>query len=303
MEKIRGIVTRYQSGFYTLQTEHGEEITAHLRGRLKRGPKTGDLVAVGDWVLVSQQPDGSGMIEEIEERRSKLSRLAPTARGEYEQILIANLDQALFIFACADPEPRLRMLDRFLIIAEQQHIPAVIVANKIDLVGGQKGAKNIFGHYADLGYKLIYTSAESGKGLKELKALLAGKVSIFTGPSGVGKSSLLNEIQPDLGLRVSEVSETTGKGKHTTTVREMFPLEGGGFVADTPGLKSLGLWDIEPEELDGYFPEIAPLVWQCEYSDCTHIDQPGCAVFAAVQNGTVHPERYESYVRLVTSGE
>lgn len=292
---LRGIVVRSQSGFFTLDTSEGE-VVARLRGRLKQGRKTGDLIAVGDWVKVAILDD-TAMIEEIEERASKLHRMAPTARGEYEQIIIANLDQAILTFSCADPEPRLRMLDRFLIITEEQEVPAVIVANKTDLVGwGQE--RQIFGHYTKLGYQVIYTSVKQRQGIRKLRKLLQGKISVFVGPSGVGKSSLLNEVQQDLGLQVRTVSEATGKGRHTTVVREMFRLDKGGYVADTPGLKALALWDIEPEELDGYFPEIAERVADCKFSSCTHVDEPGCAVVEAVERGEIHPERYESYLRL-----
>jgi len=293
---VRGIVIRSQSGFFTLDTDEGE-VVARLRGRLKRGPKTGDLIAVGDRVQVSIIDEDTAMIEEVEERDRKLHRMAPTARGEYEQIIIANPDQAVLTFSCADPEPRLRMLDRFLIITEEQGIPALIVANKVDLVGRAQ-ARKIFGHYTTLGYNVLYTSVKKGLGIRKLHKLLIGKLSVFAGPSGVGKSSLLNAVQPDLGLYVRSVSEATGKGRHTTVVRQMFPLEGGGYVADTPGLKALALWDIEPEELDGYFPEIAERVADCQFSSCTHVDEPGCAVVLAVESGEIHPERYESYLRL-----
>ncbi len=293
----RGLVIRSQSGFYTVHPEEGDEVVCRLRGKLKRGPRRGDIVAVGDWVRFRRLPDGSGLIEAVEPRTRKLSRLAPTPRGEYEQIIIANPDQAVFVFACAQPEPRLRMLDRFLVISEKQEIPALIVANKVDLVGRAR-AEEIFGHYAQIGYPVIYTSAATGEGIPELRAQLQGKVSVFAGPSGVGKSSLLNAVQPGLGLAVREISKATGKGRHTTVVRQMFPLEGGGWVADTPGLKALSLWDIEPEELDGYFPEFRALVPLCQFSDCTHIHEPGCAIRQAVAEGRIHPERYASYVRM-----
>ncbi len=296
METVHGIVVRSQAGFFTVDTDKGQ-VVAHLRGRLKQGGRTGDLIAVGDEVQVSIQQDDTGMIEEVEERHSKLSRLAPTERGEYEQIIIANPDQAVLTFSCADPPPNLRMLDRFLIIAEEQGIPSIIVANKIDLVG-RREAKKMFGHYRKLNYPLIYTSAKKKSGIRKLRKHLKGKLSVLAGPSGAGKSSLLNAVQPELGLQVREVSQATGKGRHTTVVRAMFPLKRGGYVADTPGLKALALWDIEPEELDGYFPEIAPLVPKCQYSDCTHYDEPDCAVRTAVENGRVHPERYESYLRI-----
>ena len=296
MDTIRGIVVRLQAGFFTIDTDQGQ-IVARLRGRLKKGKRTGDLIAVGDWVRVSIQENEDAMIEEIEERNSKLSRMAPTPRGEYEQIIIANPDQVILTFSCADPTPKMRMLDRFLIITEAQNIPTVIVANKTDLVG-LRNAMKLFGHYPKLGYPLIYTSAKRGKGIQKLRRHLKGKISVFTGPSGAGKSSLLNAIQPGLGLEVREVSQATGKGRHATVVRAMFPLNQGGYVVDTPGLKALALWDIEPEELDGYFIEMAPLVAECQYSDCTHYEEPNCAVRAAVEQGKIHPERYESYLRL-----
>ncbi len=290
----RGLIVRAQSGFFTVETGLGPVI-CQLRGRLKRGKATGDIAALGDWVQITVLPDGSGVIEEIEERKQAIVRLDPRPQGEYQQVLLANPDQAVLVFACAQPSPRLRMLDRFLVIAEKQRIPAIIVANKIDLTGKKK-AREIFNLYKPLGYLLIYTSAKTGEGVKELGKHLKGRISAMAGPSGVGKSSLLNAIQPGLGLAVDEVS-AVNKGKHTTVVRQLFPIEGG-YVADTPGWKSLALWDTEPEELDAYFPEIARLVAECQFSDCTHSHEPGCAVRAALKKGKVRPERYESYLRL-----
>ena len=268
-----------------------------MRGRLKQGRKTGDIIAVGDWVSISILDDGSGMIEEIQERRSMISRMAPTARGEYQQILIANPDQAVFVFACTDPDPRLRMLDRFLIVAEKAEIPALIVFNKVDLIGWRY-ARKWYGHYKNIGYQMLFTSAATGRGVNALHKRLSGKVSVLAGPSGAGKSSLLNAVQPELGLSARDVSKVTRKGRHTTVVREMFPLEAGGYVADTPGLKAMALWDIEPEEVDGYFPELRDLVADCKFSNCMHLHEPGCAVKEAVEKGHVHDERYQSYIRL-----
>ena len=188
-------------------------------------------------------------------RAACFSRLAPTPQGEYQQVLIANPDQVVLVFACTQPAPHLGMLDRFLVIAERQGIPALIVANKVDLLG-QAGAEQLFGHYQALGYDLLYASAQAQTGISELGQRLEGKLSLFTGPSGVGKTSLLNALRPGLGLEVRNISQATSKGRHTTVVRELFPLPGGGYVADTPGLKALAFWDIEPEELDGYFPEM-----------------------------------------------
>lgn len=237
------------------------------------------------------------MIAEIEPRQRMLVRSAPTPRGEYQQIIIANPDQAVFVFSCAKPAPHLGMLDRFLVIAEKQAIPALIVANKVDLVGMEK-ARDLFDHYLPLEYPLVYTSVREHRGIEAVQEYLHGKISVLVGPSGVGKSSLLNAFQPGLGLAIREVSAFTSKGKHTTVVRQMFPLAGGGYVADTPGLKALALWDIAPEELDGYFPELRSLVANCQFSDCTHVCEPGCAVRAAVTQGKVHPARYEAYLRM-----
>jgi ribosome biogenesis GTPase len=189
------------------------------------------------------------------------------------------------------------MLDRFLVIAEKQRLPAVIVANKIDLTGRKQG-EALFGHYPALGYPVIYASARKRVGIAALRKQLTGRISCLAGPSGVGKSSLLNAVQSGLGQVVREVSSGMSKGRHTTVVRELFALDAGGYVADTPGLRSLALWDTTPEELDGYFPELAPLVAHCQFNDCTHVQEPGCAVRAAVDRGRVHPARYESYLRL-----
>lgn len=276
-------------------------MVSRLRGRLKRGPRLGDVAALGDWVQVSQLGPGKGMIEGVEPRQRMLSRMAPTPSGEYQQIIIANPDQAVFVFACQQPEPRFGMLDRFLVIAEKQVIPAMVVANKVDLVS-REAAQDLFERYTAVGYPVVYTSAKTMVGIDDLSEQLAGKVSVFAGPSGVGKSSLLNVILPGLNLREREVSQATSKGRHTTVVREMFPLAEGGYIADTPGLKALALWDMEAEELDGYFPELRERVAGCMFNDCTHTHEPGCAVLQALAEGEIHPERYQSYVRM-RSGE
>ena len=254
-------------------------------------------MAVGDRVKISLLPDHTGMIEEIMPRERALIRMDPTPKGEYQQVLLANPSQILLVFACTDPEPHLRMLDRFLVICEKQRIPTRIIANKVDLVGEEQ-AREIFHVYPAIGYSVIFTSVKWNLGIDSMHEILVGHSTGLAGPSGVGKSSLLNAIQPKLGLAVREISEATSKGRHTTVVREMFPLNEGGFVVDLPGLKSLALWDTEPEELDGYFPELRDLVSSCYYNDCTHQHEPDCAVKAAVEEGRVFRERYESYLRL-----
>jgi len=297
---IQGRVMSLQSGFYHVYLEDNREVVCHPRGRLKqrrRDEIRGDIIAMGDLVQVSMQSDGTGAIEKVLPRKQALIRSAPDARGEYKQVLLANPDQIVMVFSCAQPEPHLRMLDRFLVICEQQGIDVLIAANKVDLVG-EEAAHILFGMYEQIGYKVVYTSSIMGLGVDTLRDHLQGRLSGLVGPSGVGKSSLLNAIQPSLGLAIRNVSESTSKGMHTTVVRRLFPLDVGGFVADLPGIRMLSLWDIEPEELDGYFPELSTRVADCQFSDCSHVNEPGCAIKAAVTNGEIHYERYESYLRM-----
>ena len=289
-----GLITKAQSGFFTVETRQGF-VVCQLRGKLKQGRALGDIAAVGDHVRITVSKDGSGAIEEVEPRKRAIVRLDPRPQGEYQQILLANPDQAVFVFACANPDPRLKMLDRYLVIAEKQKVPIVIVANKIDLVDDPK---KIFGVYESIGYRVLYTSTKLNAGIDEFKQMLTGKISALAGPSGVGKSSLLNRIQPGLGLAVNEISTVMNKGKHTTVTRQLFPLQGGGYVGDTPGWKSLALWDTEPEEIDAYFPELRELVRHCQFSDCTHTHEPDCAVRRALAEGKIHQQRYDSYLRL-----
>ncbi len=301
---LPGLITKSQSGFFRVHTGGGD-FTCRLRGKLKQRRQATDLAAIGDRVEVSLQPDGTGMIETVAPRTRVLSRRAPgrggrgstRAEDSTEQVMVANPDQVVLVFACAQPAPHLRMLDRFLVVAEVNALPALICANKLDLATPE-AARGLFDLYRRLGYPVRYTSARSGEGVPALHEALRGKLSVLAGPSGVGKSSLLNALQPGLGLQARAVSEATFKGRHTTVYSELLPLEGGGYVADTPGIRSLGLWDVEPEELDAYFVDIKPYVGQCEFGDCTHLSEPGCAVRRAVEAGEVAPSRYDSYQRL-----
>lgn len=300
---LHGRVIKGLSGFFTVDTDKGQ-IVAQVPGRLKKERKGTDIVAVGDWATVSMNADGTGTIEEVAERESVLSRTRPGAHdgrrlaADREQVLVANPDQVVLVFAVRKPRPSLRKLDRFLVVAEMNNLPAIINANKVDLIDSTDEAREMFQVYEDLGYQVIYTSAKTGEGIDELAETLKDKISVMTGSSGVGKSSLLNAMQPGLGLRVNEVSQATEKGLHTTRHAEMFPLDKGGYVVDTPGIRGLALFDVEPEELDAYFREIAPLVPLCQFSDCTHRHEPGCAVRAALEDGRLSPARYDSYLRL-----
>ena len=294
---MEGRVLKYHSGFYHVYHE-GEQTICKLRGKLKKGQKNTDIVAIGDLVEFEILPDGSGIIEAVLPRSNELIRMTTGIKIEYRQVLIANMDQVLLVFACTHPEPRLRMLDRFLVVCEKQKITPIIVVNKTDLMG-EAEARELFRDYEPLGYRTVFVSAENGTGIEEVRELLINRISGLVGPSGVGKSSIINRIDPTLDLRTNEISDYNEKGRHTTVVREMFPLKDGGFVADLPGLKTLALWDIEPEELDGYFPELRELVKDCYFSDCTHDEtEIGCAVHQAVAEGRVSRERYESYLRM-----
>jgi ribosome biogenesis GTPase len=304
LTETTGLVIKAQSGFFTVQPDDGgEPVITRIRGRLKQDHQRSDIVAVGDRVTFALNEDGTGTIQSVEERRSALSRSRPSphdqrnVQTDREQVLVANPDQVVYVFSVANPAFSPRKLDRFLVVAEMNQLPAVICANKIDLVTPEE-ARAMFRVYEAIGYPVIYTSVKSGEGIDALREALRGRISVLAGSSGAGKSSLLNAVQTGLGLRVKQVSDATGKGMHTTRHVELIPLEIGGYVADTPGIRGLALFDLEPTEVDAYYREIGPLVEQCAFSDCTHTHEPKCAVLAAVAEGRVSAERYESYLRL-----
>jgi ribosome biogenesis GTPase len=296
-ETVPGLIIRSQAGYMTVHTERGD-YNCRVRGKLRRGRASGDLAAVGDRVLIEPQPDMTGTIAKVQPRTSVLSRALSGVNYSYQQVILANADQILIVFACQQPEPHLRMLDRFLVVAERAHIPAIIVVTKLDLTT-QAFAESIFGIYEKLGYPVIYTSSKSNEGIERLKTYLPDKISSLAGPSGVGKTSLLQKILPNLHLLVREVGlGAQGKGRHTTQVRQLYPLDSGGWLADTPGMRTLALWDITGEELDAYYREITPLIASCQFNDCTHSHEPGCAVRKAVEIGQIAQSRYDSYLRL-----
>lgn len=299
-----GLVVQEQSGFFWVERSDGEVIICRLRGKLMEEAQSSDIAAIGDRVTAELQPDGTGAIESVEERTSVISRAVRTEgnRGagyaEREHVLMANAEQAIFVFAASQPPPNLRMLDRFLVVGERGGLDdLVIVLNKIDL--DTDGAnREHFRRYENIGYTILHTSARESIGIDTLRERLQNRISLFTGPSGVGKTSLLNAIEPGLGRTVKAVSASTQEGMHTTRDSHLVKLATGGYLADTPGIRNLTLWDMEPEELDGYFREIAPLVPRCKFKNCTHLNEPGCAVKTAVEKGTVLRSRYDSYRAL-----
>jgi ribosome biogenesis GTPase len=223
---------------------------------------------------------------------------------QFEQVIVANLDQVAPVFAAADPAPKWNLLDRYLVVAESLGLPALVCITKLDLVLDAQGRldpelEEVVADYRRIGYPVVLASAVTGAGLDELREALRGRLSVFLGKSGVGKTSLLNALQPGLGLRVREVSQVTGKGRHTTTHLEMFPLEIGGSIVDTPGVREFGLWEVDGAEMAHFFPEMRPFLGRCRFGmGCAHDDEPGCAVRRAVMEGQISPRRYQSYLRL-----
>lgn len=273
----------------------GETIIATMKGQLKRQKRKSDIVAVGDWVWITDLPDNEAVIEYVEPRNRALIRTARHTR-DTEQVILANPDQVLFTFSIADPEPHTRMLDRFIILAEMQDIPVHIAVNKIELATPER-IEEFFGIYRDL-YPVHLVSAHTGQGVGELRGELMGKTTAVAGPSGVGKSSLLNAIDPSHRRDTGEVSGATGKGKHTTIGSRLYEIDDDTWVADTPGMRALAMHAIDPLKLDSYFVEFRPFLGECFYQDCTHVHEPACAVIEAVELGAINRARYESYVSL-----
>ena len=306
----QGRVIRARTGFYDVQ--HGETILrCTLRGTLKRRHRSetgrriyADPVAVGDQVIFTQLDAEEGVVEDILPRETKFSRQYAGKQGDIEQVIVANADQIVAVASTFMPPLNFRTLDRFLILAEAGDMDAVICLNKMDLVDAAQSEEHTetFTNYEKLGYRVLYTSIYMSESLDTLRDALRDKFSVIIGASGVGKSSLLNAIQPNLGLRTAEVGIKTQKGRHTTTLVELFGLDIGGEVADTPGIREVGLWGIDTENLEYYFPEMEPYLGTCKYNDCAHVAEPDCAVQDAVETGAIHAERYRSYVVLRTEG-
>lgn len=260
-----------------------------------------DPVAVGDRVCYVEAGAGRGMIVEVLPRDSKLSRPAPVpGQRVFEQVIVSNADLILPVFAVANPTPKWGLLDRYLVSAEAAEIPVLILINKLDLAWKNPAFNEEIEIYRRIGYPVLLVSAATGEGIEELKRALQGKQSVLVGKSGVGKTSLLNAIQPGLGQQVKAVSNGEhGKGRHTTTHLEMFALDFGGALVDTPGIREFGLWDITADELAYLFPEMAGYVGQCKFGmSCRHDQEPGCAIRKAVMTEAISPYRYQSYMNL-----
>ena len=317
-----GVVFRKTLGHYTVHSLHRErEIDCTLSSLLRkqlifptadpsslrhavqevREIEHVDPVAIGDRVRFVNAEEGRGVITEILPRTSKLSRPAPVpGQRVFEQVIVSNADLIVPVFSAANPTPKWGLLDRYLVSAEAAGLPALIVINKLDLAWKNPALDEDLEIYRQIGYPIVLVNAIDGEGIEELKGALQGKLSVFVGKSGVGKTCLLNAIQPGLGLRVKAVSNgEVGKGRHTTTHLEMFDLAFGGALVDTPGMREFGLWNITAEELADLFPEMAGHVGQCKFGlSCQHDREPGCAIRKAVMAGTISPYRYQSYMRL-----
>jgi len=291
---LRGRVLSVHGLASVVQTDDGRQFRCAVRGLLKDlSTDLRHVVVAGDVVWIRPESGGEGFIERIEPRQHILSR---TSKGR-QQILVANVDRLVIVASAAEPNLKPNLIDRFLVEAERMRIEPILCINKIDLVD-PADLMPIVGVYGQMGYPVLLASATTGQGIDQLRRLSAGKESVVAGQSGVGKSTLLNAVEPELALRVGEVSRENEKGKHTTTVARLIPLKIGGFVVDTPGIRQFRLWDIVPEEVAGYYRDIRPYVSLCRYPDCTHTHEADCAVKDAVADGRLDARRYESYCHL-----
>ena len=295
-----GTVIGVEGGSYTLLFEGGREAQATLRGRLKQAPAGADKVVIGDRVEVAEAAGGVVTIEALLPRRSTMVRRA--AGGRRAKVLAANVDR-VFVVIAVEPAPREELVDRLLVVTEANGVPAVLVLNKMDLPSAQPIASALATRYRAIGYAVLEVSARLDLGMAALRALVCQGTSAFVGPSGVGKSTLLNVIEPGLQLRTGELSGRTRTGRHTTVASRLIQLSCGGAVADTPGFSDVGVWEMDPGELQYCFPEMRGLSEDCRFRGCAHVKEPDCAVRAAVASGDIARERYESYLTLRREAE
>lgn len=302
---MKATVYKSTGSWYVTKTDDGEFYNARIKGIFKiDGITSTNPLAVGDEVEVDLEndADNTGMISEIYERRNYITRQSP-AHKMHHHIIAANLDQSLVFATLKDPRTSQGFIDRFLVTCEAYHVPAIIVFNKSDIYRKKELDKfeELKEVYTDIGYTVVKMSVEKDEGLQEVKELLKDKTTLMSGHSGVGKSSFINKIFPQFHLKTQDVSGWSGKGMHTTTFAEMFDLPGGGRLIDTPGMREFGIVDISKQELSHYFPEMRALLNECQFNNCLHINEPGCAIKKALEEGRIHAERYISYWNILDS--
>jgi ribosome biogenesis GTPase len=303
---MQGLVTKSTGSWYQVQTPDGKRYDCRIKGKFRiKGLTTTNPVAVGDKVDFELEPEQQqGVITKLYDRRNYIIRKSINL-SKQAQIIAANLDQAFLVVTLASPRTSLGFIDRFLVTAEAYDIPASLVYNKLDMFSdeGLEILAEYKAVYERLGYPCYEVSALVGTNIPELRERLKDKITLFSGHSGVGKSSLMNAILPDLDLRTMEISEWSDKGMHTTTFAEMYDLPGGGSIIDTPGIRELGVIDIEQQELSHFFPEMRNRMNQCRFNNCRHINEPGCAVLEALENGDIEPSRYDSYLSIYNGND
>lgn len=299
---MKGLVIKNTGSWVTVRLDDENTVNCKMRGVLRlKGLRCTNPVAVGDRVQVEDKGGDAPVVGEIEPRRNYIIRRASNLSKEF-QIIAANLDQAVLVATLTNPETSTTFIDRFLATAEAYQVPAVLVFNKIDLLDTDEWHKRLDelkALYESIGYPVVTMSAATGEGADALRAQLAGKMSLLSGNSGVGKSSIINLLVPDAHVRVGDVSHTHHKGMHTTTFSELLDLPDGGAIIDTPGVKAFGTIDFERAEVAHYFPEIFKISDDCRFNNCTHTHEPGCAVLAAVEQGLIAPSRFTSYLSIL----
>ena len=305
---MRGIVYKSTGTWYTVKSEDGEFFECRIKGKFRiKDIKSTNPVAVGDKVLFEIEQVGDevvGVITEIEDRSNYIIRKS-VKLSKQTHIIAANIDQVFLIVTLRSPKTYTAFIDRFLATAEAYDIPAILLFNKMDIYG-ETELQEVFelvSLYQDIGYTCHCISAKTGSNIEVIKTAMAGKTSMFAGNSGVGKSTLINFISPDVDIKTTEISEQHLQGQHTTTFAEMYDLEFGARIIDTPGIKGFGMVDMDPDEIGDYFPELFRLKSDCKFNNCLHLDEPNCAVKRALENGEVSGSRYGSYVQMVTGKE